>query len=213
MGMVRARRGWVVLAAVAVGALVVSLLVVIDSAAAVRHIDLSAERWVDGHRTAGWTTFFRAATNLGSPGPMFIAGGVLAIATAFRSLPAGVALAAATLLRPVVSRGLKDAADRPRPQLSQLVHAGGSSYPSGHALGAAVLWLALPAVVLLWARSRVLARIALAVGVLAVVTVGYSRVYLGVHWPSDVVGGALLGSLLLAPLYAIVLYRVPTMDG
>ncbi len=206
------------LAGLAAATLAVSLLVVVDSAAAVRHLDLEVERWAIGHRSPAWTTFFRSVTRFGTPGYLFVAGLVLSLLAALRSPAAGIALALATVLRPLVADGLKAAVDRPRPRLSQLVHTTDSSYPSGHALAATVFWLAVPAVLALWAASRRFVRGAAALCALVVLAVACSRVYLGVHWPSDVIGAMLYGLLLLAPLYLLGTRRaasapVPTMDG
>lgn len=94
---------------------------------------------------------------------------------------------------------VKLAVDRARPVLPQaFAHAHGSSFPSGHAMGAMVTYGALLLVALPYVppRRRGLAR---ALVVLLVALVGSSRVVLGVHYPSDVVGGWLLGlSWLLA---------------
>lgn len=75
--------------------------------------------------------------------------------------------------------------------------AGGYSFPSGHALFAVllggVLVLLAESLVRRWRLRRVL-QVAV---VLVVLAVGASRVYLGAHWPSDVLGGYLLGVLAL----------------
>lgn len=91
----------------------------------------------------------------------------------------------------VLSSGLKLAVDRSRPVFEQPVDAAlGASFPSGHALGSAAVWTALAVVALPLVRRRwqpLLAAVAVAVAVTA------SRVLLGVHYVSDVLGGLLLG--------------------
>ncbi|MEU9308477.1 phosphatase PAP2 family protein [Streptomyces sp. NPDC048256] len=73
-----------------------------------------------------------------------------------------------------------------------------AAYPSGHALTATVVFG-----LLLWLLHRhgvapVVWRTALAVAVVSVAGVGLTRIWLGVHWPSDVLGGWLLGAMLVA---------------
>lgn len=102
-------------------------------------------------------------------------------------------LGAATLVT-----GVKALVARARPVVDvPVVTATGASFPSGHTVGATVtygmlLLVFLPAVPGRW-RSRVITG-----GVAVIGAVGFTRVALGVHFPSDVVGGWLLGALWLA---------------
>ena len=89
---------------------------------------------------------------------------------------------------------LKNVIQRARPdEFPPLVNASGFSYPSGHALTAAAGYLTL-AIVCRRSIQNPAWRIAVVVtAVVLVVLVGLSRIYLGVHYPSDVVSGVLFG--------------------
>lgn len=95
-------------------------------------------------------------------------------------------------------RGLKILIDRPRPPAAvQVIAENNESLPSGHATMATVVVGSL--VVLAWAGRGALGRALMATGALLWIgAVGLTRVYLGVHWFSDVVAGWLVGAAWLA---------------
>jgi membrane-associated phospholipid phosphatase len=114
--------------------------------------------------------------------------------------------------------GLLDAAakawaDRARPVVPHpIASAAGSSFPSGHALGALVGVGALLVVVLPVQRKRD-RHFVVAAGLVVVVAVGCSRLALGVHYPSDVVGGWLLGGAWLLVTLAAIRPPRPAADS
>ncbi len=113
--------------------------------------------------------------------------------------------ASTVLLAQGLSELLKAWVGRPRPMLvSHLDLVYSSSFPSGHAMMTPVVYLTLASVLAASARRRSEKVLLLCAAVLLTVAVGVSRVYLGVHWPSDVLGGWCLGgSVALAVTLAL----------
>jgi undecaprenyl-diphosphatase len=85
---------------------------------------------------------------------------------------------------------------RPRPEIvPHLVDVGGLSFPSGHATNSAIVYLTLAGLVSQVEHGRAVRRYLLIVATLLVGAIGISRVFLGVHWPSDVLAGWSFGTL------------------
>jgi len=110
----------------------------------------------------------------------------------------------------VLSSLLKVGVDRPRPDLvSHLVTETSLSFPSGHAMLSAVTYLTLGSLAARFLPGRTTKVYVLSLAVLTTVLVGVSRIYLGVHWPSDVLAGWCAGFAwaMLCWLAARVLQR------
>jgi undecaprenyl-diphosphatase len=96
----------------------------------------------------------------------------------------------------LLSLALKSVFDRPRPDLvPHGSYVSTTSFPSGHSMVSAVTYLTLGALLARVQRQRRLKAYLLLVAFLATGLVGASRVYLGVHWPTDVLSGWTAGSL------------------
>ncbi|PBC65400.1 hypothetical protein BKI49_03130 [Streptomyces sp. Tue6028] len=107
-------------------------------------------------------------------------------------------VAAACALGTAVQQTLKWAVGRERPVWRDPVdRAHYAAFPSGHALTATVVCGLLLWLLYRYGAGRGLRRTASALAVVTVVGVGWTRIWLGVHWPSDVLGGWLIGALVV----------------
>lgn len=94
-----------------------------------------------------------------------------------------------------ISQGLKHLFLRERPDLAfRAVEAANPSFPSGHAMLSAVVFLTLGALAARFSPRRRLKAVALGAAVFFSILVGLSRIYLGVHWASDVLAGWCVGA-------------------
>lgn len=136
----------------------------------------------------------RLFTALGEPTVLVTAGFLVAGWIWWRHHPH---LALAVLLIVLVGRGLAEAQKywiaRVRPDLEpHLVVVKTSSFPSGHATSSMIFYLTVALALSAGTRWH---RLAAAAAVLLALLIGTSRVMLGVHWPSDVIGGWAFGML------------------
>lgn len=147
--------------------------------------------WLNQHASPTLDTFFLSVTHLGGVVFVTLASFLLLAITIWRkryykSLLVVIGMGGAIVLNLI----LKSIFERPRPDLWEwLITETSYSFPSGHATVS--MALALCVVVLVWwTKWRILAVV---IAGLYVVTVGISRMYLGVHYPTDIMGGWLLG--------------------
>lgn len=110
----------------------------------------------------------------------------------------------------IISAVIKLLIGRARPALSALVGAHGSAYPSGHAIRALAVYGALAWLVAVAARRRAVQILAGVCAGALIAAVGFSRIYLGVHWLIDVVAGHVLGAVWLAVVLACLTPVGPT---
>jgi membrane-associated phospholipid phosphatase len=103
-----------------------------------------------------------------------------------------VFLITATVGQTLMSNLVKELVDRVRPTANPIAHTLGPSFPSGHTTGAAACFAAF-ALVLGRGRSRNVQSLLAGAAVFIAVAVAASRVLLGVHWLTDVIGGLALG--------------------
>lgn len=115
----------------------------------------------------------------------------------FRRMRATAAvIVGSTLLALLLSSTLKSAIDRTRPDLvPHGQHVYTASFPSGHSMHAAATYLTLGSLLALFQRRRRLKVFIMSAALTIMLLVGWSRVYLGVHWPTDVLGGWAMGTL------------------
>ncbi|RCW21590.1 undecaprenyl-diphosphatase [Ciceribacter lividus] len=94
----------------------------------------------------------------------------------------------------IMSTTLKSFYDRPRPELTGVARVFTASFPSGHATVSAVVYLTLGALLAEMAERRSQKVLYLGSAIFLTVIIGASRVYLGVHYPTDVIAGWSIGA-------------------
>jgi undecaprenyl-diphosphatase len=165
--------------------------------------DVSFARWLAGERSTVGTDFFRALTFLGSPAVALAVSTVVCLLLYRRRRLVDAALlplvlAGAELLNLV----LKLSFHRPRPEVA-FVHLDTYSFPSGHAMISTAAYGALAYVA--WSRLQTRrAHVLLAAGTAVLLAlICFSRLYLGVHYLSDVLAGAAGGVFWLSVAIAL----------
>ncbi|MEW2443439.1 phosphatase PAP2 family protein [Micromonospora marina] len=148
-----------------------------------------------------WVGVMTVWTHVFGPGPLRVAAVVVVIWLVRRGAPRLAVWVVVTMVAGgLLGALLKLLVGRDRPDLlDPVARAAGYSFPSGHALNATLAAGVLLLVFLPFVRDSGRARVALwTAALLVTVVTGLSRIALGVHWTSDVVGGWVLGAAVVA---------------
>ena len=176
------------------GVILGALGLLVRSNSSLLHIDKSVAPWGEEHMTSFAQSMLDFVTSFGSTGVIvgFTIGVFVVemIRRPSRWLP--LFLIAVTIGQTIMSTQIKNLLDRVRPTANPIAHTLGPSFPSGHTTGAAACFAAF-ALVLGRGRSRNVQSLLAGAAVFIAIAVAASRVLLGVHWLTDVIGGLALG--------------------
>lgn len=148
----------------------------------------------------GSPAFQEAARDVTSLGGVVLLSLITAATAGFLALDGkrrmAIFLGASIITGSFLSTLLKDLFHRARPELvPHAVYASSASFPSGHSMLSAITYLTLGALLARSHRRRGLKVYFLVLAVLMTLLVGVSRIYLGVHWPTDVLAGWTAGAV------------------
>jgi membrane-associated phospholipid phosphatase len=166
------------------------------------HRDETVANWFHTHATPFGERVFVIISDIGSPAAMAVlfAAAMLYLWRA-KERTLMVAWALSYIGGTVLDFAVKDVVRRPRPEFAaQFLHYNSWSFPSGHSMGSLIGFAMLAFTIIRVRRVKsTAARIGIWAGaVIMIVLVGYSRIYLAVHYLSDVAAGYTLGVLWLA---------------
>jgi undecaprenyl-diphosphatase len=176
-----------------------ALVIAVNTDGWLTRLDTATTSWAVAHRSVGFDVAASVITDLGSPVATAAAGAICAALLCWRarSTIPGIVVIGTVGAAALASTTLKAVVDRPRPPLQwQIVLETDPSFPSGHVTGTAAL-LGIVAVCLGTGRSRTVRAWLVSGVVTGVLVVATTRLYLGVHWLTDVAAGAILAAVFV----------------
>jgi len=156
-------------------------------------------------RTPCWTNYLVFVTNVGTRTGYFIVAGLLAVVffLLHRNWKFILQTVIVLLLASASNMALKEVFNRARPTIEHMVKVYTLSYPSGHAMSAMGFYGFLVFLVVRYKMNFALKILLVVLLVTLILSIGISRIYLGVHYPSDVAAG-FIGGLITVTFCAII---------
>ncbi|MEO8459592.1 MAG: phosphatase PAP2 family protein [Dokdonella sp.] len=179
---------------------------VVNKDAPLSTLDLHVAAWLHAHATTGWTSVMAVVTYLGAPIVVIAIAAVAMLVLAslrarYQLLLIVLAVPGGALLNVII----KQLIHRHRPVFVDPIQTLTTySFPSGHAMGSTVLYGVLAAIIVRHVRDWRVRMLTIVGAALLVGLICFSRIYLGVHYLSDVVAGFLEGIVWLGACLAAV---------
>lgn len=172
------------------------------------NIDASVSQYIISFRTPTLTKYFTFVTKVGGP---YGYAAVLIICLVvfyliFKNWKYIIELTLVLLLSSVSNIILKQISNRARPSIAHLVTVKTLSYPSGHAMTAMAFYGFLIYLVYKFKLKPFLKGSIITFFILLIFSIGLSRIYLGVHYPSDILGGFIAGFIWV--VFGIIILNV-----
>ena len=170
--------------------------------------DTAITDYVISYRNPGLTSYFTFMTNIGDVYGYLIVLAVFLLVSllVFKRwkyvVQATLVLALATISNMMLKRFI----DRARPSIEHLVSVETLSYPSGHAMSAMAFYGFLIFLVTKFNINKVMKYVLILVLITLILSIGISRIYLGVHFPSDIAGGFIAG--LIWVVFCVLLFNL-----
>jgi undecaprenyl-diphosphatase len=165
-------------------------------AGATLEFDLAAMEWMESHRLELLDRFLLDVTALGTGLVVLIIVGVAGLFLALTDHRySAILLLVATAGGQLLNSVLKLFYDRPRPSnIEALTHTMSTSFPSGHAMSAVIVYGTVAYLAARLQKERWARAVTMLAAVIIIIAIAASRVYLGVHYPSDVLAGTIVGA-------------------
>lgn len=178
------------------------------SGQAMKEYDTMITDFVTSFRTPALNKFFQFVTDLGDLYAYLVATTIASIFFFFKLKNKRFIfqLIGVVILSALANMALKRAFNRARPTIEHLVVVKTLSYPSGHSMSAMAFYGFLTYLIFQIKMKRWLRALLAFIFISMILLIGLSRIYLGVHFPSDVAGGFIAGMIWVA--FCIVLFNI-----
>lgn len=158
-------------------------------------LDVAIQQFIINQRADSFNEFFKLFTSLGDTKAMIAWTIITAIIFfAIKHYFYAIGIIFSVAIAELISFIIKNVIERDRPpELLSLISADSPSFPSGHTIAAITFWGFLIYVFYKTIQNKFWRNILILICALIIIAAGFTRIYLGVHWPSDIIAGYILG--------------------
>ena len=186
-----------------IGFILVTILVLTNN---IVSFDNSVYQLVYGHHNQYLDFFFTHFTHIGDTIPVMVITTILL--WIFQKWEDKIVILGSLVSTVVVNQALKNLIARPRPPLERrLIKQGGYSFPSGHSMISLCVYGVLIYFVVTKIQNKLLKTFLIILLTMIILLIGISRIYVGVHYPSDVLGGYLLTIVIIITSISVITYH------
>ena len=186
-----------------IGFIAITILVLTNN---ITTFDNNIYQLVYGHDNQYLDFFFTHFTHIGDTIPVMIIATILL--WLFKKWKDRILIILSLVLTVIVNQALKYLIARPRPPLERrLVKQGGYSFPSGHSMVSLCIYGVLIYFAMTKIQNKLLKAVIVVILTGIILLIGISRIYVGVHYPSDVLGGYLLTIVIIISSISLLNYH------
>ena len=186
-----------------IGFIAITILVLTNN---ITTFDNNIYQLVYGHHNQYLDFFFTHFTHIGDTIPVMIIATILL--WLFKKWKDRILIILSLVLTVIVNQALKYLIARPRPPLERrLVKQGGYSFPSGHSMVSLCIYGVLIYFAMTKIQNKLLKAVIVVILTGIILLIGISRIYVGVHYPSDVLGGYLLTIVIIISSISLLNYH------
>lgn len=169
--------------------------------------DMEIISYVQGLENSSVTKFYTVITDVADTYQSIVITIILVLALFLKKFKREAVFLALTMLScGILMPLLKNLIRRPRPDFHRLIEISGFSFPSGHSTSATILYLSLALIVINIIKG-INKYIVFSIATLGILIIVSSRIYLGVHYPTDTIAGMSLGVIVVLTFYNLYYKR------
>lgn len=172
-----------------------------------KSFDMKIISYIQGLENQGLTNFYIVVTDVADTYQSIVLTTILVLALYFKKYKREAVFLVFTMLScGILMPVLKNLIRRPRPDFHRLIEISGFSFPSGHSTSATILYLSL-ALIIINIIKGINRYIVFSIAILGILLIVSSRIYLGVHYPTDTIAGMSLGTVVVLTFYNLYYKR------